>query len=189
MSTNIGSARIRFVTTRSILSDTVSFCPFAAFFTHLSMIDEIYEYLSLVMILSVSSSKSSSSFLISDEQSGAFFICSMILLSFSMSLIAKNLFLFSSISSFALTLSIAASTVSSKLWTLAFAVFDFAAAIAFSLTSSIPVPLRAEISTTSHPRASFRFLILMESPFFFTRSIMLTAMTTGIPSSISCVER
>ena len=96
------SARIRLVTILSILSEVVSFSPFVFFFTHFPMIDEIYAYLSLVIILSVSSSNLSSSALISSLQSGTLSICSAIFVSFSRSLIAKNLFFLSSTVSFAL---------------------------------------------------------------------------------------
>ena len=65
----------------------------------------------------------------------------------------------------------------------------FAASIAASAASIMPVPLRAEISIILQPswRESSSTLIL--SPLFFTTSIMLMAMTTGIPSSVSWVVR
>ena len=47
----------------------------------------------------------------------------------------------------------------------------------------------ADISTTRHPRARPSPARLMVSPFFRTRSIMFTATTTGIPSSMSWVVR
>ena len=53
----------------------------------------------------------------------------------------------------------------------------------------IPLPLRAEISTTSQPKLSFKSLMLILSPDFSIISIMLTAITTGIPNSISCVDK
>ena len=68
-------------------------------------------------------------------------------------------------------------------------VVSWAALTAASAAAVIPSPFRAEISTTSQPssRPSSRQLIL--SPFFCTTSIMFTATTTGMPSSVSWVVR
>ena len=70
-------------------------------------------------------------------------------------------------------------------------IFSFASAalIAFSAASVIPVPFSADISQTSQPSSFESWSVLILSPFFFTTSIMLTAATTGIPSSTSCVVR
>ena len=65
----------------------------------------------------------------------------------------------------------------------------FAASIAASAASWIPVPLRAEISTTLQPSWRESSWMLILSPFFLTTSIMLIATTTGIPSSVSWVVR
>ncbi len=65
----------------------------------------------------------------------------------------------------------------------------FARATAFAAASSEPVPLSAEVSTTSQPSASPSFRMSITSPFLRTTSIMLMAMTVGIPSSMSCVVR
>ena len=147
-------------------------------------------YLSLVIMLSVSSSKASSRALIWADTSGVLFMAAPILSSFSSSLIAKNLFwLSSSAVSFASTSLIAFSSFASNLCTCFMGAFFFARAIAFFASSSIPVPFCAEISTTSHPRLSESFAVLIWSPLFLTISIMLIAMMTGMPSSITCVER
>ena len=65
----------------------------------------------------------------------------------------------------------------------------FAASIAASAASIIPFPFKADISTTLHPKALDNSAVLILSPFFSTTSIMLTATTTGMPSSESCVVR
>ncbi len=65
----------------------------------------------------------------------------------------------------------------------------FAALIAASAASMIPFPFKAEISTTLHPNALDNSPVFILSPFFSTTSIMLTATTTGMPSSVSCVVR
>ena len=54
---------------------------------------------------------------------------------------------------------------------------------------SLPSFFRAEISTASQPSSLDSFFRSILSPFLRTRSIMLTAMTTGMPSSISWVVR
>ena len=64
-----------------------------------------------------------------------------------------------------------------------------AASTAASAASFIPVPLRAEISTTLHPSSLESSSMFILSPFFFTISIILMAITTGMPSSVSCVVR
>jgi len=142
------------------------------------------------MILSVSSSKASSNCLISFSTSGTVFICSLILSSLSRSLIAKNLCCSFAISKaiFSSTFSIASSTFLSNLCTISWLGF-LASSTALLAASLIPLPLRAEISTTSQPKLSFKSLMLILSPDFSMISIMLTAITTGIPNSISCVDK
>ncbi len=49
--------------------------------------------------------------------------------------------------------------------------------------------LQCEISTTSHPSFWLSLSICTFSPVFSKISTMLTAMITGIPSSMICVER
>ena len=66
---------------------------------------------------------------------------------------------------------------------------DLAAFTAASAASITPVPFRADISTISQPSWRESSLTFILSPFFFTTSIMLMAITTGIPSSVSCVVR
>ena len=65
----------------------------------------------------------------------------------------------------------------------------FAALMAASAASMTPVPFKAEISTILQPSSRSSSLTLMLSPFFLTRSIMFSAMTTGMPSSVSWVVR
>ena len=73
MTAKIGSANHLLVTIRSILSDVdISLALFLV--TQSPMIDEIYTYLSFVIMLSVSSSNASSISLISADTSGALFI-------------------------------------------------------------------------------------------------------------------
>ena len=64
-----------------------------------------------------------------------------------------------------------------------------AAVMAASAASITPVPFRAEISTIWQPSWRDSSGTLIWSPFFLTISIMLMAMTTGIPSSVNCVVR
>ena len=60
---------------------------------------------------------------------------------------------------------------------------------AFSHALSIPFPLRADVSTTLQPKREESLSTSILSPFLFTTSIIFSAMTTGFPSSISCVVR
>ena len=64
-----------------------------------------------------------------------------------------------------------------------------AALTASAAACMVPCPFKAEISTTLQPSWRDNSSMLILSPFFFTTSIMLTATTTGIPSSVSCVVR
>ena len=193
MTPNIGSPSILLVTILSILSDTVRLSSDAAFLTELFVISAIALYLSFVMMLSESSSSFFSHASMILSISGALapsLSCSITFSSRSKTLIAYQR------SSFASTRSLsessifptASSVVSENLTASAFPC-PLAALIARSAALSIPWPLSALISTTLHPRALPIFAVSMESPFFFTRSIMLTASTTGMPSSISCVVR
>ena len=65
----------------------------------------------------------------------------------------------------------------------------FATSIAVSAASIIPFPFKADISITLHPKAPDNSAVLILSPFFSTTSIILMAITTGMPSSVSCVVR
>ena len=64
-----------------------------------------------------------------------------------------------------------------------------AAATAASAASITPSPFRAEISITLQPSSRLSSATLIWSPFLRTTSIMLMAMTTGMPSSVSWVVR
>ena len=66
---------------------------------------------------------------------------------------------------------------------------DLASSTAFCATSMSPFFSNAEMPTTSQLSAFAIFAKSIVSPFLFTTSIMLTAITIGIPSSASCVER
>ena len=68
-------------------------------------------------------------------------------------------------------------------------VVDLAASMAASAAAMTPSPFRAEISTTLQPSCCESWLMLIWSPLLRTMSIMFTAMTTGMPSSVSCVVR
>ena len=187
----IGSARKRLVTIRSILSEVVSSPPAACLVQHSPIMEEIYVYRSLVIMLSVSSSISSSICAISAEISGTLCICSTILSSFSSNFTAKNRFCASGTSAPSLlsTEESTASTFCAKVCTGTDGFFADATRTALSAAAWIPLPFSAEISTTSQPSFFASFSTWILSPFFSTRSIMLTAITTGIPSSISCVLR
>ena len=156
----------------------------------LSIIEEIYIYLSLVIMLSVSSSNLSSSSAISTDTSGKFPACNEILLSFSRSFTAKKRFCDSGtlLSSFSSTLCIIFSASSENLCTIG--IFPFpASATAFSATSMTPLPFSAEISITSHPSFSPSLPVCILSPDFSSRSAIFTAIITGIPSSSICVDK
>ena len=64
-----------------------------------------------------------------------------------------------------------------------------AASMAAWAASWMPVPLRAEISTMGQPSCRESSFVLILSPFFRTTSIILMAITTGMPSSVSWVVR
>ena len=158
------------------------------------IIDVINVYLSFVMILSVSSSSSSSTFLlisaISLRTLSERFNFSATFSSFSKSLIANQRFCDSSTEPSAmLSISLRASSTLASKECLGAATFLPASLTACSAASTIPSPLSAEISTTSQPVSSASFLIFIWSPFLRTTSIMFTAIKTGIPSSVSCVVR
>ncbi len=68
------------------------------------------------------------------------------------------------------------------------AVIDDASSAVWA-ASVTPVPLSADISTTGQPSAFDRLADFSSEPFFCTTSIIFTATTTGMPSSISCVVR
>ena len=64
-----------------------------------------------------------------------------------------------------------------------------AAATAALAAAEQPSPFRALISTALQPMAAPSLSRSIRSPFLRTRSIMFTAITTGMPSSISWVVR
>ena len=144
-----------------------------------------------MIILSVSSSISFSILLISADTSGTFFTSSAIFSSFSRSLTAKNRFCSSGISSVSLPSmdSSTFSTSAANRCVLCGGAPLSASAAARSAACKTPSPFRAEISTTSQPSFSLSFTVSILSPLFATISIILTAITTGIPSSNSCVDR
>ena len=57
--------------------------------------------------------------------------------------------------------------------------------IARAITSFTPSFFRALISYTGQPSFLLSSAVSIRSPFFLTRSIILTATTTGMPSSMS----
>ena len=83
----------------------------------------------------------------------------------------------------------ACSTLPVNIWGMAPALWAWASVPARSAASSPPSFFRAEISTTSQPRALPSRSRSILSPFFRTRSIMFTATTTGRPNSMSWVVR
>ena len=129
--------------------------------------------------------------MISADTSGIRLKSSEILSSFSRSLIAKNRFCSCGISELILSSTFAMISSTSDANACAGVTFFFccARATAFSAAFVIPVPFRAEISTTSQPSFWLSLSICITSPFLATISIMFTAMITGIPSSMICVER
>ena len=158
------------------------------------MIDVINVYLSFVIILSVSSSSSSSTALFTSEISLRIFDdrfnFSATFSSFSKSFIANQRFCDSSTEPSAmLVISSSARSTFASNECFGAAFFVPASLTASFAASTIPSPLRAEISTTSQPVSSASFLIFIWSPFLRTTSIMFTAIKTGIPISVSCVVR
>ena len=83
----------------------------------------------------------------------------------------------------------ACSTLPSKTEGAETARFSSASDAALDAASFEPSPLSAEVATTSQPSAAPSFFRSMTSPFFRTTSIMFTATTVGMPSSMSCVVR
>ena len=67
--------------------------------------------------------------------------------------------------------------------------FSTAAFWAAAVTSLIPFPCRATVSITGQPSLSESFFTSILSPDFLRASTMLSAKTTGFPSSIICVVR
>ena len=147
------------------------------------------------MILSASSSISSSHLLISDSTwvaiFSAIFNCSITFSSRS------NIFMAyqrccSSGKLWSTASSICASACSTHPVNLCLGVWTtllLATSTALLAASITPVPFNAEISTTVQPSSLAKFLVFSLSPFFATISIIFTATTTGIPSSISWVVK
>ena len=154
----------------------------------------MYKYLSFVMMDSASSSISVSAALMS------FSMCAMTsagMLSFSRTFSSRSKILIayhlccSSARSWIAASSMCAIACSTTPENVCIGiVFAFSAAsIAASAASMMPLFFKAEISTTLQPSWRESSAILILSPFFSTMSIMLIAITTGIPSSVSCVVR
>ena len=154
----------------------------------------MYPYRSLVMILSASSSHSSSAARIScsiwESRSGFSCSCSSTFSSRSKIFTAYQRCCSAGIWCTAASSiwASACSTTPEKVC-LGRVLADFAASIAACAASITPSPFSAEISTTLQPssRESSEKLIL--SPFLRTTSIILTAITTGMPSSVSWVVK
>ena len=154
----------------------------------------MYKYLSFVMMDSASSSISVSAALMS------FSMCAMTfagMLSFSRTFSSRSKILIayhlccSSGSPWTAASSICAIACSTAPEKVCIGiVFEFSAAsIAASAASIVPFPFNAEISITLQPSWRESSSVFILSPFFSTISIMFTAITTGIPSSVSCVVR
>ena len=173
------------------MSESVIFCPFLCFVQHSPIIEEIYSYLSLVKILSASSSKASSSSFLCADTSGTLFSFALILLSFSSSLMAKKRRWHAGtlLSSFAATACTACSASLENLCTKTEPSCFCASSTAFCAAFWIPVPFNAEISSTSQPRFCPSLSVCIFSPDFSRISAIFTAISTGMPSSKSCVDR
>ena len=154
----------------------------------------MYEYLSFVMMLSESSSSAvshatvicsiSSALSPSEIDSITLGSLSKILIAYQRSSSSGTMPLMS-----ALILAIVSSTVSAKFPSALTSLCSSAALIASSAASVCPSPLRALISITGQPMLLLSASTSIVSPFLRTRSIILTAITTGIPSSSSCVVK
>ena len=145
-------------------------------------------------MLSASSSSSVSAALIS---SSMWFIVSVGMLSFASTLSSRSKIL---IAYQRCCSSGMECTAASSMWAMACStgpekvcigtvLVPLAARIAASAASMTPSPLSAEISMISQPSSRESSLTLISSPFLRTISIMLMAMTTGMPSSVSWVVR
>ena len=84
---------------------------------------------------------------------------------------------------------IAFSTRSSNLCFASMIFLPLAISTILSETSEMPWFFNAEISTIGQPNSFESTSVLITSPFLLTKSIMLMAMTTGIPNSTNCVVR
>ena len=142
------------------------------------------------MILSASSSISFSALPIISATSGACLSISRIFSSPSNNLTAKNRFCASgtpvSLPSISLKIPSTSGANSGDFGT---ALLSCAIFTAFSAASLTPSPLSAEIAITSQPRLFSNCPMSIRSPDLSTASIIFTAITTGTPSSISCVLR
>ena len=66
---------------------------------------------------------------------------------------------------------------------------EAAAFLAASISSLVPLPLSAVVSTTGTPSSAESFFTSIVSPRLLTMSIILSATTTGMPISSSCVVK
>ncbi len=193
MRKKIGSASHRFVTTRSMRSETLSCSERLCRQLPISL--RIYSYRPLVMMLSESSSSSfsqaattASIFAATSEgrctSERTFSSRSNSLMEYHRS---RSLSIYGSarprISSSA------CSTLPLKIRCTGTFLRCLATCIARSAASCEPVPLSAEVSITSHPRAAESFWTSILSPLFLTTSIMFSAITTGAFISSTCVVR
>ena len=140
------------------------------------------------MMLSEESSYSSSSAFMIGSASNPSLTYSEAFSSLSMTLMAAHL-LSSGLRSDLIpssALAMAPSTDGSNLWGIGSTLEAVASAF---LTSSIPVPLEAVVSTTVHPSILPRLAALTEIPLAAARSIMFRIITTGVPISRSCTVR
>ena len=60
---------------------------------------------------------------------------------------------------------------------------DKAQCLASSISSLIPSPFSADVSTTGHPSISESLFLFIVVPFFLITSIIFSAITVGTPSS------
>ena len=193
MTAKIGRPSQRLVTILSILSEVVM--PVLFFFRQSLMIEAMYRYRSLVMMLSASSSISFSAASMSCSMcflvASGMFSCSRTLSSRSKILIAYHLCCASgrSCRQASSICAMACSTQPQNLCWGTMGILLSAACMASFAASSMPVPFSAEISTTLQPSSFASWSMRIWSPFFRTMSIMLIATTTGMPSSTSCVVR
>ena len=189
----IGRASQRLVTTLSILSEVVM--PAFFFCTQLFISPEMYWYRSLVMMLSLSSSNcfSQSETIVSSSAltSAGSRSRSSTLASRSNSLMLYHR-AFSAGTRSAANSRIranASSTGPEKVCCGRVMIPALAICTARSATSFEPAPLTAEVSITSQPSAAASLWVSIRSPFFLTKSIMFSAMITGMPISVTWVVR
>ena len=193
--TKTGSARIRFVTIRSIRSEITmartELLRFTAFPTKLTMY--VYRWSAMMLSASSSSSCSQARISVSRRRSSSSLKPASALTRSSRSKSLTEYHRREAPSAFpAMAFSIrsrASSTRSLKTRTGSRRTGLWACFRASSAADLQPSPLRALICRQGQPSPLPNFSRSMLSPLFRTRSIMFTATTTGSPSSISWVVR